>query len=454
MARAHLEQIVVAPGATVTIPGLRLAELSESDRDSVGRFFEVRHTADGASVSTRGRRRVGRIRVGEHVLVVPPPMPPDEFVTLVSIASGNLFEKFAERESLPADVRLRAGDTGFLHLLAAIVVRSAEQIVARHVARQYVTRTERLRTIRGRIVFRHTFGRHPGNGLVCRHSLLETDVLPNQLVLAGLLTAQKLLRETTWHSRAITQVFLWRSLTSEVHPSATDFEVADRKLSRLTEHYREPLRSVRILLFGNEPADLLAGRQGTIQSLEFDLARLFERFVARLVMWLGRDLGLRVRVQEVARRAIVNASGLTYRRAIPDTTVFREQTGLAVIDAKYKPRYLLRGSNGKPRKGGRVTNADLYQLFFYQALLRSRNRDLLWPRGAIAVPLLDDDQRLPNYEWLQIQWRTREARYGIEVIPIRLIPILRSVQDGDLLALSRLTAELRSFLSTLNNADN
>jgi len=354
-----------------------LADRTSDERHAFKRLMDAEVIGESTVLSTVGRRRVGSLIIGDNVLVVRPPLRSDLFVTLVMLATDEDFSRDLKDEMPPADL-VREGDSlAFLDLLAAMLVRSSERVIRRSIVRQYRSHTESLPALRGRIQMRENFGRHAANGLVCRHHVLESDVPLNRLILAGLVRASQVLSDDYWRSRAQTQLFAWQGLATHTTPSPRHFDTALQSLTRLTKHYRVPLLLAKALLYGSRAEDLLGG-EDLGYALEFDMAWLFERLVQRMTAELAESAGLFVRNQLIARRAISNAEGEEYRRAIPDVCLLREHSVVAVLDAKYKPRYLHAKPGPAKRRRKRVSNADIYQMYFTSRsshhVMRTRSR--------------------------------------------------------------------------------
>ena len=160
--------------------------------------------------------------------------------------------------------------------------------------------------------------------------------------------------------------------------------------------------------------------------MEFDFARLFERVVARLLQELGAANGLELRLNTRDRQALEYLDGRTYRAVEPDITVWRDGSPVAVVDAKFKPRYV-GGVDGQVSK---VTSADIYQLLFYQSRLHAQHPDGRVPLGIIVSPIVvpGDAREIPDQVVL---WKDATGfKRRLSVVSISLLTLMREVILG------------------------
>ena len=427
-------EIILASDEPVWVDGVDLREFSPPERHQLTRLVQVLETR-GRRVRIRRNRehRVGRVHLGDTVVTIPPPFDPAVFIDFFLYASGRKMEDFLRRRTAETEARLRRRDDPFLVLLAGVLVDAAEQIVATRVARGYEPVIERSRTISGRPLWGRDFGHHPAEGITCRYFVLSTDNLLNRLVSAGIRQAASILRDTPMASVANTQRFIWRSIADQSYVTPHDFDLGERRITRLTEPYRDALAISRALLYGFSLENPFAGRSTRLQVLEFSLPELFERFLSRLLSEASVNLGLRVHIQAEDRHAIVDAEGTIYRRVRPDIVVFRGSQPVAVVDAKFKPHYTRtqRGKRVPPKN--RVSNADIYQMFFYQARIRARYRLERSPRAIIVAPLLQQAAEIVESERRTALWQTEELgspEFGLSLVPLPVVSVVRSIQDG------------------------
>jgi hypothetical protein len=386
---------------------------------------DVGRRRDGSPTVRRRVNRVGRVALPGVTIDVPPPIEPRAFAAFYLFALGHDLTGYLEREPAPEHLERTRDDPDYLRLLANLLVRSSATILAKHVAQRYEREIDRPTALRGRPLFGADFGRHPAEGRTCEYFEKTTDTLLNRLVLAGLEVATPLLSGTASERAATTQLFAWRSLATPYFPGPHDFELAAIKADRLTAHYRLPLAVARALLFGATPIPVDRRPRQQMQTLFFDMPRLFELFVTRLLTEAADALDITVSGQHRVRRALVDGIGKHYRTVRPDVLISsRAGRPLAVLDAKYKPRYL-QSRSGKPAL---VSPADTYQMFFYEARIRRLHRVADPLPSAIIAPQLEFG--LPDARFLSIRWAETGEALQIMLVPLPIARVAEAIAAG------------------------
>ncbi|WP_175890338.1 5-methylcytosine restriction system specificity protein McrC [Burkholderia cepacia] len=364
------------------------------------------------------------------MIVLPAPMPADIFVPFLLYALQGDIRRFSPDDFSGTELGSVRHDY-FLVLMASLLVGHAEGLLRGHISKSYQRHTMLSPSIRGKVVWARTLGRHPSEGVVCETFEQTTDDLLNRLVRAGLEAAGSILRGSSSVALIGTQLFIWRQLASSFVPVAHDFDVASRMLSRLTERYRAPLALAQALTLGLAPRTLDTVGNASLNHLEFYLPAIFESFLIRILSPYAKKFGLSLSFKSSDQRALVDASGATYREIEPDIVVYRGDVPVGVIDAKFKPRYVNRRSPSSDEPEAKVTNADIYQLFFYQTRLQMLHNLESPPRAAIIAPSLG--------EVATASASHRKIRYSevssvvpsasmLSVLPIALAPVLRSLR--------------------------
>ena len=404
--------------------------LTAIDRKRFDKYLLLSYMGGGYLVTARGRY-AGVVRLGGTRYWLPPGFPIDVLLRLMLLHLG------LQAEDLRAPAAVRAAalrtDDGLMPLLACRLVREAERLAAGHVVQVYTSRTERTSTLRGRPLW-HRAAMHPPDGrLLCRYDEKTSDNLPNQLLLAGLLEARRYLAHVSgWRRRLRSQIHVWSSLASYRATSWHEFDLVLLTLNRLGAPYRGPLVLARTLLFGYDVAD----PESHLTSPVVDLAALFETLVTRLTSLALTDTGVVARPQQQNRHAIRDASGRTYIRPRPDLVLTRGKTVLAVLDAKYKPRYVSFGPALSAKN--RVAAADIYQMFFYSRRTVS---------GAESVPVFIVAPALPGgispvTSARSITWRGDGPFSALRILGIDLASAVHAVSDRDVEAARRLLPEV------------
>lgn len=415
----------------VVIPGVAIDSLTAEEKRLIERVAKIDATSSSTELMLRRResRFVGRIAVRDVVVTAPPPLEPQDFITLLFYSTSSNLSRFLERTPAPVVVQRHAHDDRFLVLMAFLYIRATQALLQRHIAQAYVERVERSRLLRGRSLFGRDFGIHPASGRTSRFYEKDTDNLLNRLVLAGLVVAHDLLRESPWRTLARTQLFTWRTLASEVPVRIEEYATGSSKLSRLTQQYAGVLELSRSLVFGFSARDLTESRGVFQQALDFDMAYLFERFVGRLLDEAIREKSGRAALQLRDVGALLDGYGGSYTWVRPDVTILVEDRPAVIVDAKYKARYVTRSDGSS---GSRVLSSDIYQMFFYQARARVRHSLAAPVPGWILAPKLDPEALEPTEEERSIYWKEEDVAtpYKLRVIPLPLRPMIRAVQAG------------------------
>jgi hypothetical protein len=418
--------------------------VEDSDRSTLLRLVDVVTQVPGGTVFRRNRRlRVGRTTVRGTTFVVPPPLKVECFLSLVLYALGTEFGTGLREGSSNAgrDAPETTPDQ-FLQALAIVCTAESEMILRGHVARGYVERSERERVLRGRPVWGADFGRHPAQGLSCRTHALSADVLHNRLLLAGLIVARAILDGTRLVERVNNQIFIWRSLVEPKPVEANDFAVARARNTRLTQHYSRALAVAEILVRGSIGSNLFDDARGLVPHFEFSLPSLFERALVRMLAVLAAPYGVEVRFKESDRDALLNGDlSKPYRKVEPDITLWKRGVPIAVVDAKFKPRYFEADESGFVAADNRVSPEDLYQLFFYQARLQASFRLPAPPAAWIVAP----DAKVgpgPSDRWRRIVWAGADdaSPTGLTLDAVDLDALATAVQAGDFEQVARIAA--------------
>jgi hypothetical protein len=429
--------------------------ISERERARIERLF-VTSVGDNGQllVKARSTHIVGRVQVGNATLIAPPPFSSASFATLLCYSQNISFMKHILDRSSITSVAHASETDPFTTMVAYLTVNIAKTVLGRHVAKIYVPITERLHLLRGRILWNHNIGKHHSAGMTCKHYLLDTDNSLNRVVFEGLDLCRRILKNTAWESEAKKQVFIWRDLVTQRIRSFDEIDRAVLAIDRQTEHYRPLIALCRSLLLGSSPDDVFSGKDSPLQSMVFDLAILFEQFVTRLVTELATSLGFEVRAQLTDSRAFTDGANETYRSVRPDLLLLDNGIPIAVLDAKYKPRYVNLDESGYVAPAQRITNADLYQMLFYQSHLLARYQLQFPPQAIIVSPTISKESFPPALRFQSIRWSDVDpaATRGLSVRLFALdLPELLNVGIEDIRTISRSPAAqpLRNLIASL-----
>ena len=411
--RLQLEMQVVLCDKGILVPDFCVQSLTENDRKNLLRFADVvSDGTEGAVLRQNRRLRIGRTIVENLVVVSPPPMATDHFLSMLYLALGG---KQHHSVSIFQTGGTNSWVTGmpdaFLTALAVIFLEEAERILHSHISKKYVNKVERRSVLSGRPLWIKDFGQHPTRGISCVTNTLTTDTLHNSIVLEGLFAARRLLQSTAFAERLENQVFIWRTLASSKTITAEDFNLVGRETTRFTEHYSTAITLSRAIVGGAGMPDVFTTGNLATAHFELSLPGLFEQLVLRLFSSLQR-YGIEARFKCVDTGAFISGDGETYRKVEPDITLWREGRPIAVIDAKFKPRYLNAQLNGSVVNSDKVTSEDLYQLFFYQSRLQANYAMSAPPAAFILAPKLDF-RPLPTQASRTIYWRSAQGHGNV-----------------------------------------
>jgi 5-methylcytosine-specific restriction endonuclease McrBC regulatory subunit McrC len=261
---------------------------------------------------------------------------------------------------------------------------------------------------------------------------LTCDNLDNRLVRATLEQAPMMEVTASTRRSLMEHRQLWSALAGLVPAGAQQFALARRRYTRLSEHYRLAHALGELIFLGRRPGAPFDAGAVTTGGLTLDMADLFERFVQRLLSEGLAAEGLRVRTQGADHGAILDRDGFVYRRVRPDLVVYRRNVPVAVVDAKYKDYW--RASTGSQYPCDKVSNEDLYQLFFYAQRLQLRHALPAPPPAVIVAPLPAADERdapMVGPRHTHLQWRAGAAEASqLRLLFAPMTDVLRAIARG------------------------
>ncbi|WP_306316274.1 MULTISPECIES: McrC family protein [unclassified Streptomyces] len=285
------------------------------------------------------------------------------------------------------DVR-RTFDTGDPHLrdLICDLLNRTTAALLHHGPRQdYLTRTESLPVLRGRLLPTRQLLRRHGrlDRLECRYDERSTDIPDNQLCAEALSLAARTAADASIRARS-------RRLATDFAALCTPSRYPhghDHGYGRHNEHYRPAHQWARLLLAGAGIHGLFTTGPADSRVFLLDMNTLFEDFVTRLVSRTLAPHQVTVRAQSVHPGIVVHeATGATHTELRPDLLLTRGHGPTArrhPVDVKYK-LYDRR----------KLSSDDVYQAFVYAHTLAGTHADasptasctLLYPTEAPADP--------------------------------------------------------------------
>jgi 5-methylcytosine-specific restriction enzyme subunit McrC len=377
-------------------------------------------------VVLKAGRYVGTVQIGRLRVDVSPSLAAAEMATLIRYAFGGVVEGWQHS-------RIATSRTGLDELIAAVFAEELSVLREAGLSRNYVSRRELLPVLRGRPDFVASFPWNDGSmtSIACRYHELTCDNLDNQLLRAAVERTMLMDTSVMTRRRLLEHRQAWSEIASLRAVVREEFTTARERYTRLSEHYRLAHNLAELILLGHRPSSPYeAGRQPT-GGLCLDMADLFERFGERSVRETLEPLGLVVRSQEADRGALLDRDGHRYRRIRPDLVIYREGLPIAVVDAKYK-EYWPAAADGCPAH--RVSNEDLYQLFFYAQRLQLRHRLASAPAAFILAPLPAPDERdrpVIGDRYKVVSWRAGgDAGCDVMLLLLPLTDMLRRLAAG------------------------
>jgi 5-methylcytosine-specific restriction enzyme subunit McrC len=319
-------------------------------------------------------------------------------------------------------------DGSLVDLLALLLAEAALLIAKQGVLSDYVTREDGLPRLRGRLLACEQATKRFGQlqMLECRFDELETDVVENQLLAAGLAIAKRVATDSQVRRLAgrASAVF-----TEVADASAVTYETPELEYTRRNEHYRAPHVIARMFLRNLAVNDLYAPGSGESFAFLLDMNRLFEDFVTKLLAQLFIGTDVRVRPQARDRTLIHDArTGRPYAAVIPDILLerMRGPTLRVPVDAKYKLY--------DDRK---IDQADIYQTFFYAWAYASREAD----DDARAFILYPGTQASTG-EHLVARAADGSAGATIRAVPVDVPALLSALSNGTSIAIPEISDTL------------
>jgi len=365
---------------------------------------------------------VGVIETQAVRVQVRPSLSVGEFITLIHYTlSGNIPpDHFRSHSDL-------IWDAGFEDALSMLLCDEIREVLRVGLSRRYEERREPLKVIRGRPLWERNFPWRGGKAreIVCRHHYLTYDNLDNRLLQAGLRSAAAIARSKEVRRTVLKHLHTFRELASEISPDFIQFQKASQNYNRLTEHYRPAHGLSKIFILGLRPESFFEAGPHLATGLVLNMADLFEQFVARLMEDLLKPAGLTIRSQAPDYGALLDAERHRYASVRPDLEVYRSQNICGVIDAKYKSYWAAADNGFHPAR--KISNADLYQLFFYQQRIQRKHNLLNPPTAVIASPLPEEDERdgtaCIGKRFQRVIWQAGSEKAGD--VRLLLIPMTR-----------------------------
>lgn len=325
----------------------------------LGRRLRIYETRHGLGISAD--QSVGVVQLGDLAIRVRPKLAVADMWHILVYALG--FDDVMQ----PDSTELPLADCDIADLLAVLLLREAERLRRRGLRRRYVDRRSWLAQPRGRVNVTALAYAPPRETLPCTWAESTTDTPENQVVRAGLALARSGVRTPVIGSRLGRADAVWTDTASRQPLTSALLERVERERTRLTAMYEPAHRLVRWIWEGRAVDPELAAGDDELPGVLWDMARLFELFVAR---FLAEHLTtLQVTVQADLPhlyRRIHDPRGGRVPRPRPDVVVKDASQVVGVLDTKYRDLW----NTPLPRE-------ILYQMSVYA---------LAWSNASVPVP--------------------------------------------------------------------
>ncbi len=395
--------------------------------ERLGAFVKLRRSLKGDEAEFFAGMKVGSVQIGKLRVDVMPRLGSPELATLIRYALGG---------SVDALERSQIGHerVGLDELLCLIFAEELARIRQIGLSRRYVDRRQWVSALRGRPDFLGSFPWHDNgmSSIVCRFHELTCDNLDNQLVLAGLERACLMGVTADTRRKLLDHRQAWASLASPmVAAGRSEFAKARAKYTRLSDHYRLAHNLAEIIVQGRSSAAVYEAGEHPTKGFFVDMPDLFERFVERLVRNAVKGKGLRIESQQSDHGALFDAEGKLYHSVRPDLILYDQDTPVAVVDAKYKNYWEADPVNGVPRQ--RISNEDLYQMFFYAQRIQIRHQLTTAPAAVIVSPMPAEDEGcggpVIGKRYRRVVWRAGAGdEVGVSLALLPMTQILRALR--------------------------
>ena len=381
----------------------------------------------GRQVRIVAGQTVGTMRIESLRIDVRPKLAAAEMATLLRYALGG--PPVATQRSSILTARC-----GIDELIGRVFAEELTRLRQLGLSRLYVSRQDKLPALRGRPDFIASF---PWNErgmttLACRYHELTCDTLDNQIlrVAAERAAMMDVTAETRRHLLEHRQA--WMSIASHRPIGHEHFAMVRTRYTRLTEHYRLAHNLSELILAAYRPAAIFTDAEHPTMGLRIGMAWLFERFVERLVRQTLGPYGITVRSQDSDRGALLDGEARSYAAVRPDMVASRHGEPVAVLDSKYKDYWRAQGADGFP--ANRISNGDIYQLFFYAQRLQIRHKLQSPPEAIIISPIPAEDERVESAiseRFCTVRWQVGgDVACRLRLVFVPMTQILRALAAG------------------------
>jgi 5-methylcytosine-specific restriction enzyme subunit McrC len=297
------------------------------------RMVHVRELRDGLEIRTTSF--VGSLSVGPLTIHVQPKLEAGAFAALIGYAMGLPRLELLTEHAAPLTA------PSFQDLLIASLAEETTRLLARGIHRQYKAQEASLESPRGRLLFGALARQGPSTAvtLPCRFHERDEDVLPNQVLLAGVRLGAQLAIDRGVRRHAMRAAAALSERVQTVPLTAFTMARLERARSRLLDAYQPAFALIRLLMGGQGVSTHEAEESFPLPGFLFDMNVLFQNA-------LGRFLTESLDDTHVSQQHHLS-DFFAYQRSFnprrkrtptprPDFVLQRKGRIVAIADAKYR----------------------------------------------------------------------------------------------------------------------
>ena len=259
-----------------------------------------------------------------------------------------------------------------LEILIRIFCDKLTEALRKGMPRRYVEQEDDLSALRGGLDITRQFTRHAVNPsrLACRFDDLSEDTALNRIMKAAVAHLVRLSWSPANHQRLRELTFVYADVTN-TPPSALQWH--DAVIDRTNRAWQELLSMARLFLQSRYQTTTNGTGMGT--ALLFEMNKLFEEYIGRLIFRVLAGTGLTVSLQGGRLFCLTSEdSGGGLFQTKPDIIIRRAGAVIHVIDTKWKR---ISSRIDDPKQG--VSQGDIYQMMAYAQLYHAPRLTLLYP---------------------------------------------------------------------------
>ena len=367
------------------------------------------------SLLISARSWVGVIRFHHFELHIEPKLVGDhlQLVELIDYATG-----IGALDRHPAERTLKEGGSSLFDIIALLFVETCERLVRGGLLTDYVEVEDDIPVIRGKLLLEKQILRRFGriDRLQCRYDEYMTDIIENQILLAGLSVCARRVShpDVAMRVRRLVTIF---SEVCELRGLDLRLTRASLVYNRMNGHYLESHGLAWLIFDGLGIDDVFAAGSRRCFAFLLDMNKLFEGFISRWLQQVLSGNDFHVIPQRRDRTILWNADlSRPYSSVVPDVLIEKKGKPKSAlpVDAKYK---LYDQRN--------IATSDIYQTFLY-AYAYGESHALL-PTAFVLYPASSIDSGLAR---LHIRRSGGATTAQLTAVPIHIPTALQEARSG------------------------